>query len=119
MGTQHPDPLRLTGNAELRRLLEDAIDALPDVRIMFVLRAVEGMSVDETADPLSIRPETVKTRFYRARHRLQETLGRRGLRSHRDHGPRPPSPLVGRGTGSCRAARSEPCAGSPEPHGAG
>ncbi|MGH6895489.1 MAG: RNA polymerase sigma factor [Geminicoccaceae bacterium] len=78
MSTQHPDPERLAGNAELRRLLEDAIDALPDeFRTVFVLRAVEGMSVAETADALSIRPETVKTRFHRARRRLQATLGAR------------------------------------------
>ena len=78
MTTQHPDPERLAGNAELRRLLEHAIDALPDeFRTVFVLRAVEGMSIAETADALSIRPETVKTRFHRARHRLQATLGAR------------------------------------------
>jgi RNA polymerase sigma-70 factor, ECF subfamily len=78
MTTQHPDPERLAGNAELRRLLEDAIDGLPnDFRTVFVLRAVEGMSIAETADALSIRPETVKTRFHRARHRLQATLGAR------------------------------------------
>ena len=76
MTSQHPDPERLTGNGELRRLLENAIDTLPDeFRAVFVLRAVEGMSVAETADALSIPPETVKTRFHRARHRLQETLG--------------------------------------------
>jgi RNA polymerase sigma-70 factor (ECF subfamily) len=78
MGTQPPDPERLAGNAELRRLLEDAIDALPDeFRTVFVLRAVEGMSIAETADALLLRPETVKTRFHRARHRLQEALGAR------------------------------------------
>jgi RNA polymerase sigma-70 factor (ECF subfamily) len=76
MTSRHPDPERLTENGELRRMLEDAIDALPDeFRAVFVLRAVEGMSVAETAAALSIRPETVKTRFHRARHRLQETLG--------------------------------------------
>jgi RNA polymerase sigma-70 factor, ECF subfamily len=78
MSTPHPDPERLAGNAELRRLLEGAIDALPDeFRTVFVLRAVEGMSVAETAEAMSIRPETVKTRFHRARHRLQEILGAR------------------------------------------
>ena len=78
MTSHHPDPEHLTGNGELRRMLEDAIDALPDdFRAVFVLRAVEGMSVAETADALSIPPETVKTRFHRARHRLQETLGAR------------------------------------------
>jgi RNA polymerase sigma-70 factor, ECF subfamily len=76
MRTPQPDPERLAGNGELRRLLEDAIDALPDdFRAVFVLRAVEGMGIAETAETLSIRPETVKTRFHRARGRLQETLG--------------------------------------------
>lgn len=78
MTSQQPDPEHLTGNGELCRLLEGAIDALPDdFRAVFVLRALEGMSVAETAEALSLRPETVKTRFHRARHRLQETLGAR------------------------------------------
>jgi RNA polymerase sigma-70 factor (ECF subfamily) len=72
------DPERVTGNSELRRLLEGAIDELPDeFRTVFVLRAVEGMSIAETAEALSIRPETVKTRLHRARHRLRDTLGAR------------------------------------------
>jgi RNA polymerase sigma-70 factor (ECF subfamily) len=74
--TQQPDPERLAVNSELRRLLENAIDALPDdFRVVFVLRAVEGLSVVETAEYLSIRPETVKTRFHRARRHLQDNLG--------------------------------------------
>jgi RNA polymerase sigma-70 factor (ECF subfamily) len=78
MISPHPDPERLTGHGELRRMLEEAIDTLPDdFRAVFVLRAVEGMSVAETAQALSIPPETVKTRFHRARHRLQETFGAR------------------------------------------
>lgn len=76
MRAQQPDPERLAASGELRRLLESVIDALPDdYRIVFVLRAVEGMSVAETAQYLSIRPETVKTRFHRARRLLQGTLG--------------------------------------------
>jgi RNA polymerase sigma-70 factor (ECF subfamily) len=78
MISPHPDPERVTGYGELRRMLEEAIDTLPDdFRAVFVLRAVEGMSIAETADALSIPPETVKTRFHRARHRLQEALGKR------------------------------------------
>jgi RNA polymerase sigma-70 factor (ECF subfamily) len=78
MTSHRPDPEHLTGNGELRRMLEDAIDALSDdFRAVFVLRAVEGMSVSETAAALSIPPETVKTRFHRARHRLQAALGAR------------------------------------------
>jgi RNA polymerase sigma factor (sigma-70 family) len=78
MTSRQPDPERRSGNGKLRRSLEDAIDALPDdFRTVFVLRAVEGMSIDETANALSMRPETVKTRFHRARIRLQDTLGAR------------------------------------------
>ena len=78
MTSPHPDPESLRGHGELRRMLEDAIDALPDeFRAVFVLRAVEGMSVAETAEALAIPPETVKTRFHRARLRLQAALGAR------------------------------------------
>lgn len=76
MKTHQPDPERLAASSELRRLLENAIDALPDdFRSVFVLRTVEGMNVSETAQCLSIRPETVKTRFHRARQLLQDALG--------------------------------------------
>ena len=78
MRSREPDPERLAASSELRRLLEHAIDALPDdFRAVFVLRAVEGMNVAETAECLSIRPETVKTRFHRARRLLQDSLGAR------------------------------------------
>lgn len=61
--------------AEIRRLLEQAIAQLPEsFRTVFVLREVEGLSVEETAEALDILPATVKTRLLRARRRLQETL---------------------------------------------
>ena len=60
---------------QLRRVLEDAIAGLPaPFRTVFVLREVEGLSVEETADSLGIIPATVKTRHLRARRRLQEAL---------------------------------------------
>jgi RNA polymerase sigma-70 factor (ECF subfamily) len=60
---------------ELARVLEGAIAQLPDsFRTVFVLRETEGLSVEETAEILQIRPETVKTRFLRARRRLQAML---------------------------------------------
>ena len=78
MTDSKPNPERLAANGELRRILEEAIDALPDdFRAVFVLRAVEGMSVAETAEVLAIRPETVKTRFFRARRLLQGAIGAR------------------------------------------
>lgn len=76
MKSQDPDPERLAASGELRRLIERAVDALPeDFRTVFILRAVESLSVAETADYLAIRPETVKTRFHRARKQIQATLG--------------------------------------------
>ena len=60
---------------QLRRLLEGAIARLPETfRIVFVLRDIEGVSVDEAAEALGILPATVKTRHLRARRRLQEAL---------------------------------------------
>ena len=78
--SDQPDPERLAASGELRRLLEAAVDALPDeFRAVFVLREVEGLSTAETAACLAIRPETVKTRLHRARRLLQESLGQRLL----------------------------------------
>jgi RNA polymerase sigma-70 factor (ECF subfamily) len=70
-----PGPERLAASSEIRRALEQAIDALPpDFSAVFMLRALEGLSIDETADSLGIRPETVKTRFHRAQRLLRERL---------------------------------------------
>jgi RNA polymerase sigma-70 factor (ECF subfamily) len=63
--------------AETRRLLERSIDALPSAfRTVFVLRAVEEMTVEETAAALEIAPATVRTRYFRARGLLRESLAR-------------------------------------------
>jgi RNA polymerase sigma-70 factor (ECF subfamily) len=75
-----PTPVRASpeqqaSDAEIRAVLETAIDALPDdFRAVFVLRAIEQMSGAETAECLGIPEETVKTRLFRARARLKETL---------------------------------------------
>jgi len=70
------DPETSAACADVRRILEHAIDALPEAfRIVFVLRELEDLSVDETASHLGIRPETVKTRLYRARRLLRKALG--------------------------------------------
>src|SRR5262245_438684 len=61
--------------AEIRRLLETAVDDLPEpFRIVFVMRDIEQMSVEETAEQLQILPETVKTRLHRARRLLRQAL---------------------------------------------
>lgn len=70
------DPEEVAARAETRRLLERAIDELPpNFRSVFVLRAVEQLSVRETAETLEILEETVKTRFHRARALLRRSLG--------------------------------------------
>lgn len=60
---------------QLLQLVEDATDKLPEVyRIVFVARVIEGLSVEETAEILHLRPETVKTRLHRARRLVREQL---------------------------------------------
>ena len=60
---------------ELRHILEAEIDALPDLyRTVFVLRAVEELSAEETAEILQIPSATVRSRFLRARSQLRERL---------------------------------------------
>jgi RNA polymerase sigma-70 factor (ECF subfamily) len=73
-----PAPEDSTQQAQLKALLEAAIDELPEpLRMAFVLREVEQLSVRETADCLDIPPATVKTRIFRARRHLRRSLGRR------------------------------------------
>ena len=70
-------PDRQASRAELRRVIEARIDALPEVfRTVFVLRAVEEYTVDEVAVVLGIPEATVRTRFFRARSLLREGLAR-------------------------------------------
>ena len=67
-----PGPQDDAERAEMRRLLEARIDALPDpYRAVFVLRAVEELSVEETAAALAIPHATVRSRYFRARGLLR------------------------------------------------
>ncbi|MBT2321855.1 RNA polymerase sigma factor [Variovorax paradoxus] len=70
-------PERVAMRGEMRRLIEAGIDALPDAfRTVFVLRAVEDMSIEEVAAALAIPEATVRSRFFRARGLLRESLSR-------------------------------------------
>jgi RNA polymerase sigma-70 factor, ECF subfamily len=72
-----PDPETTMAQREIRALLEHAIDALPEAfRTVLVARLIEGMSIEETAELFSIRPETVKTRLHRARTLLKQEMER-------------------------------------------
>lgn len=76
--TQGSDPEGAAARREIRRLLEEAIDELPDAfRAVLVARDVDGLSVEETAGVLGIRPETVRTRLHRARRLLRAALDQR------------------------------------------
>jgi RNA polymerase sigma-70 factor (ECF subfamily) len=69
------DPERAAAQQQIRRLIEAAIDELPEnFRTVFVMRDIEEMSIEETADFLDIEPATVKTRLHRARRLLREAL---------------------------------------------
>jgi len=69
------DPERAAAQRQIRNLIERAIDDLPEpFRVVFVMRDVEELSIEETADFLGLPPATVKTRLHRARHRLRRAL---------------------------------------------
>jgi RNA polymerase sigma-70 factor, ECF subfamily len=82
MQTDVPDetsesPAAAATRGEVRQLLERRIDELPVAfRTVFVLREVQELSVDETAECLGIPPATVRTRLFRARALLRESLAR-------------------------------------------
>jgi len=76
-GSMSQGPERSAERAEMRKVLEKRIDALPDAyRPVFMLRAVEELSVEETADVLNIPAATVRSRFFRARSLLRESLAK-------------------------------------------
>jgi RNA polymerase sigma-70 factor, ECF subfamily len=69
------DPERTMAQRQILRLVEKATDALPDVyRTVFVARVIEGLSMEETADLLGVKPQTVKTRLHRARALVRKQL---------------------------------------------
>lgn len=67
------EPETVTMRAEATRSLENAVDRLPrDYRVIFILRELEGMSIEETSSLLGIKAATVKTRLHRAKHILRQ-----------------------------------------------
>jgi RNA polymerase sigma-70 factor, ECF subfamily len=69
------DPEKSMAQREIRAVVEHAIDDLPEAfRLVFITRVIEGMNVEETAEILSLKPETVKTRLHRARTMLRDNV---------------------------------------------
>jgi RNA polymerase sigma-70 factor (ECF subfamily) len=70
-----PDPEQQASNSEVRRLLEEAVEKLPDAyRTIFILRDIEEMSTTDAADVLEITEDNVKVRLHRARALLRKSL---------------------------------------------
>ena len=70
-----PSPEQALARREIRRAIEGAVDALPaPFRTVFILRAIEQLSIAETAASLEIPEDTVKTRFHRANRLLRQHL---------------------------------------------
>jgi RNA polymerase sigma-70 factor (ECF subfamily) len=68
-------PEEQASNSEIRSLLEEAVEKLPDAyRTVFVLRDIEEMSTTDTANALEISEENVKVRLHRARALLRKSL---------------------------------------------
>jgi RNA polymerase sigma-70 factor (ECF subfamily) len=69
------DPERQAYAQELRRVLESAVDTLPETyRTVFMLRDIEGLSTSEAAAGLGVGDEAVKTRLHRARAMIRRAV---------------------------------------------
>ncbi|HEX3913993.1 MAG TPA: RNA polymerase sigma factor [Steroidobacteraceae bacterium] len=70
-------PDNALGRGQIRELLERKVDQLPEnYRTVFVMRSVEELTVDETAETIGIPEETVRSRHFRAKNLLRESLAR-------------------------------------------
>jgi len=74
-GSEPSPPDANLAREQLRKLIERAVASLPEIfRTVFVLREIEGLSVEDTSDVLGIPLATVKTRLLRSKKRLQDAL---------------------------------------------
>lgn len=75
-GPANESPEELAASEEFRRILERAVDTLPDKhRAVFVMRDIEGMSGSEVSDALAISEVDVRVALHRARARIKTWLG--------------------------------------------
>ena len=72
-----PSPEQRYAQEEMRRILEEAVEKLePDFRVVFVLRDMEELSTEDTANLLGLSVPAVKSRLLRARLKLRQRLNR-------------------------------------------
>jgi RNA polymerase sigma-70 factor (ECF subfamily) len=77
LSAQTDDPEKSMAQRQILQLVERATDELPEpYRLVFITRVIEGMSMEETANLLGIKPETVKTRLHRARQMVRDQLNK-------------------------------------------
>ncbi|MFL6551652.1 MAG: RNA polymerase sigma factor [Povalibacter sp.] len=75
--TEDEQPEQITDRVQFRELMETKLDELPaDFRMVFVLRSIEELSVEEAAQVLDIPEATVRSRHFRAKSLLRESLAR-------------------------------------------
>src|SRR6476661_7530291 len=87
-----PNPEQQYNQAELKEILSKTIQGLPpSFRTVFVLRDVEGLSTEETADALELSIPAVKSRLLRARLQLRERLNKYFQRREKANGSQKPS----------------------------
>jgi RNA polymerase sigma-70 factor (ECF subfamily) len=78
LASADPSPEHQAYACELQRLLEAAVDSLPErYRLVFMLRDVEGLSTSETGLGLGLGDEVVKTRLHRARAMIRRVVTER------------------------------------------
>jgi RNA polymerase sigma-70 factor (ECF subfamily) len=76
--SSQPSPEHQAYARELQRVLEEAVDELPDgYRAVFMLRDIEGLSTSETGEGLGLGDEAVKTRLHRARAMIRRSVASR------------------------------------------
>ncbi len=76
--SENAGPERDMENRELKSVLHDAVEILPDpLRTVFCLREVEGLSTEQTADALGLSLENVRVRLHRAKRSLRQLLDER------------------------------------------
>lgn len=72
------DPEKSMAQRQIQQVVEHAVDELPEAfRLVFIARVIEGMNIEETAETLGLKPETVKTRLHRARTMLRDNVERK------------------------------------------
>jgi RNA polymerase sigma-70 factor (ECF subfamily) len=86
------DPTQALLRTEMRQVMESALNKLPaKYRVVFVLRDLEGLSIEETSQTLGISAANVKIRLMRARLFLREALGKYFYEDRTHHADQPPS----------------------------